>query len=77
MSISEEKKNATVDASPVETRECANRNIAPAKGGLFRWFDPNDGPVERRLITKLDVTILGYACIGFWVSAISMKHDLC
>ena len=36
----------------------------------FRWFHPNDGTTERRLITKLDLSILTFACIGFWVRAI-------
>ncbi|KAF4122226.1 MFS transporter, ACS family, pantothenate transporter [Geosmithia morbida] len=34
---------------------------------FFSWFNPNDGPLERRLITKLDFFILAYAFIGFWV----------
>ncbi|KAH7361672.1 major facilitator superfamily domain-containing protein [Plectosphaerella cucumerina] len=34
---------------------------------FFSWFDPNDGPAERRLIMKLDFFILAYAFVGFWV----------
>ncbi len=55
-------------AEAVPVRERANRNIATTRGGFFHWFDPNDGPVERRLVLKLDFYILTYACVGFWVS---------
>ncbi|KAF2652580.1 MFS general substrate transporter [Lophiostoma macrostomum CBS 122681] len=48
------------------SRERANRNIGSARPFLS-WFDPNDGPAERRLILKLDFFILSYAFIGFWV----------
>ncbi|KAG4430112.1 hypothetical protein IFR05_014410 [Cadophora sp. M221] len=48
------------------TRERANRSISASHRGFFHWFDPSDGPVERRLILKLDFYILTYACVGFW-----------
>jgi hypothetical protein len=44
----------------------ANRNPSSEKR-FFAWFDANDGPLERRTITKLDFFILSYAFIGFWV----------
>ncbi|CAH0023856.1 unnamed protein product [Clonostachys rhizophaga] len=44
----------------------ANRNPSSEKRFLA-WFDANDGPLERRTITKLDFFILSYAFIGFWV----------
>jgi MFS family permease len=44
----------------------ANRSLAASKS-FFSWFDPNDGPAERRLIMKLDFFILAYAFVGFWV----------
>ncbi|KAH7325692.1 major facilitator superfamily domain-containing protein [Stachybotrys elegans] len=34
---------------------------------FFAWFDKDDGPFERRVISKLDLFILSYAFIGFWV----------
>ncbi|OAP62748.1 hypothetical protein AYL99_01975 [Fonsecaea erecta] len=43
-------------------------NAQPSKDrSIFAWFDKNDGPVERRLVLKLDLTILSFACMGFWV----------
>lgn len=50
-------------SSPI--RERANRNFGEKV--FLSWFDKNDGPVERRLITKIDFFILSYAFIGFWV----------
>lgn len=52
--------------SLVAGRERANQNVG-AERALFSWFDPNDGPAERRLILKLDFFILTYAFVGFWV----------
>ncbi|KAF2832391.1 MFS general substrate transporter [Ophiobolus disseminans] len=62
---------ATQDADSTEpnsptVRESANRNLR-AKRAFFAWFDPNDGPAERRLIMKLDFFILSYAFVGFWI----------
>lgn len=49
-----------------ELTEHPNRNFT--KKSFFSWFDANDGPLERRVILKLDFFILTYAFIGFWVS---------
>ncbi|EXJ86819.1 hypothetical protein A1O3_03773 [Capronia epimyces CBS 606.96] len=46
-------------------RERANRNAGKTKGHFFRWFDPEDGPLERRLLWKLDFYILAFACAGY------------
>lgn len=44
-------------------------NPSPSKDrSFFAWFDKNDGPVERKLILKLDFLILSFACMGFWAS---------
>jgi hypothetical protein len=59
------KTNAFIDPAPINER--ANSHVSESRGGFFHWFDPNDGPVERRLVLKLDFYILTYACIGFWV----------
>ncbi|KAJ4319199.1 hypothetical protein N0V84_006481 [Fusarium piperis] len=45
--------------------ERPNREFGGKK--FFSWFDPNDGPLERRVIKKLDFFILAYAFIGFWI----------
>ncbi|KAF4873163.1 putative transporter SEO1 [Colletotrichum siamense] len=51
------------DDSPEEHRP--NRNFS--KKSFFAWFDRNDGPLERRVILKLDFFILTYAFVGFWI----------
>lgn len=33
----------------------------------FRWFDENDTPEERKLIWKLDLLIIPYAMLVYWV----------
>jgi hypothetical protein len=41
-----------------------------AKKGIFhnfRWFDENDTPEERKLIWKLDLLIVPYALLVYWV----------
>ncbi|KAI1243944.1 hypothetical protein MGN70_013812 [Eutypa lata] len=48
-----------------ELTERPNRNFT--KKSFFSWFDANDGPLERRVILKLDFFILTYAFIGFWL----------
>ncbi|KAJ9145060.1 MFS general substrate transporter [Pleurostoma richardsiae] len=49
----------------LSTGEEPNRNFG--KKSFLSWFDINDGPLERRLILKLDFFILSYAFIGFWI----------
>jgi hypothetical protein len=57
------------ESNELPNRERANRNLG-SKKKFFSWFDPNDGPAERRLILKLDFFILTYAFIGFWVKSL-------
>ena len=33
----------------------------------IRWFDENDTPEERKLIWKLDLLIVPYALLVYWV----------
>lgn len=56
-----EVDNATNDHHIVT----ANGNFS--KRSFWSWFDPNDGPLERKLIMKLDFFILVFAFIGVWV----------
>lgn len=57
---------STSDATP-RTTYGANTTPGTTKA-FFAWFDQNDGPFERRVIKKLDIFILSYAFIAFWVS---------
>ncbi|KAJ4294316.1 hypothetical protein N0V90_008006 [Kalmusia sp. IMI 367209] len=59
-----ESKGSEISDKP--GRERANRTIS-SKRPLLSWFDPSDGPAERRLILKLDFFILSYAFVGFWI----------
>jgi hypothetical protein len=73
--MSKELESVTVTAIPeTESKEEVHvnnpygANPNPSKDRSFvAWFDKNDGPVERRLILKLDFLILSFACMGFWV----------
>lgn len=67
----------SVPGSPVVDEVTSSSSLDPAlranpspskERSFFAWFDKNDGPVERRLILKLDFLILSFACMGFWVS---------
>lgn len=33
----------------------------------YHWFSPSDSPEERKLILKLDLLIVPYAFILYWV----------
>lgn len=52
--------------------EKANANPSKERH-FFAWFDKNDGPVERRLILKLDLLTLSFACMGFWVCLMKLN----
>jgi hypothetical protein len=41
-------------------------SIAPRR--WYHWFHPDDSPEERKLIWKLDLLVVGYAFIVYWVS---------
>ncbi|KAM5378134.1 hypothetical protein ACJZ2D_004592 [Fusarium nematophilum] len=56
---------ADVQSSYQTRSESPNRAFGKKK--FLSWFDPNDGPLERRVITNLDFFILAYAFIGFWI----------
>ena len=53
-----------------ETPEGVLVSDQKARKGLFhnfRWFDENDTPEERKLIWKLDLLIVPYALLVYWV----------
>jgi len=33
----------------------------------YNWFHPNDTPEERKLIWKLDLLVVSYAFVVYWV----------
>jgi hypothetical protein len=59
------KPISDVDSS-VDQEIVYNKNWSTQRS-FFRWFHPDDGPDERKLILKLDIYILAFACIAFWV----------
>ena len=38
------------------------------------WFDPDDTPEERKLITKLDFLIVPYVFLAYWVKYIDQAN---
>lgn len=62
---------ASDNLSGTEISEKANANPSEERS-FFAWFDKNDGPIERRLILKLDLLTLSFACMGFWVSLFNL-----
>jgi hypothetical protein len=50
--------------------ENCNQIMAPqsAPRRWYHWFHPDDSPQERKLIWKLDLLVVGYSFIVYWVS---------
>ncbi len=75
----ETKPQAAVTASSLPVSHSVNV-IDPNstyKRSIWQWFHPDDGPIERKLILKLDLFILSFACIGFWVYCLfNSKRDI-
>ena len=40
----------------------------------IRWFDPDDTKEERKLITKLDLLIVPYVFLAYWVKYIDQAN---
>jgi hypothetical protein len=40
----------------------------------YHWYSPADGPEERKLIAKLDLLIVPYAFILYWVKYIDQSN---
>ncbi|ETS73784.1 hypothetical protein PFICI_14730 [Pestalotiopsis fici W106-1] len=40
----------------------------------YHWYSPSDGPEERKLIAKLDLLIIPYAFILYWVKYIDQSN---
>jgi len=43
---------------------------APVKRRWYAWYADTDSPKERKLLIKMDLIILSYAFLGFWVKYI-------
>ena len=71
-SIVEEQVSTIADTPPPRETYGANKKFDTNRK-FFSWFDSNDGPLERRLVLKLDVFILTFAFIGFWVRIMAIK----
>lgn len=66
-------EDVSKSASRTEAPERANTDPSKERS-FFAWFDRNDGPIERRLILKLDFLTLSFACMGFWVCLPTSNH---
>lgn len=40
----------------------------------IRWFAPTDTPKERKLIVKLDLLIVPYVFLAYWVKYIDQSN---
>jgi hypothetical protein len=40
----------------------------------YHWYAPDDGPDERRLILKLDLLIVPFAFIGYWLKYVDQAN---
>ena len=47
---------------------------AKRKWYQIQWFSPQDSPRERKLITKLDLLIVPYAFLAYWVKYIDQNN---
>jgi hypothetical protein len=48
--------------------------IEPRKWYQIRWFSPQDTKEERKLITKLDILIVPYVFLAYWVKYIDQAN---
>ncbi|WAO90703.1 Hypothetical protein NCS54_00814000 [Fusarium falciforme] len=45
-----------------------------SRGSWFKWFADGDSPRERKLITKLDLLIVPYAVLAYWVKYMDQSN---
>lgn len=69
INASERAVDESKSSSSGDTAIAVNRNWQDG-AAFFRWFHPDDSAAERRVILKLDLSILAFACAGFWVGEI-------
>ncbi|EXJ86870.1 hypothetical protein A1O3_03824 [Capronia epimyces CBS 606.96] len=50
--------------------------LAPEKASRrwYDWFAPEDSPEERKLILKLDLLIVPFAFIGYWLKYVDQAN---
>lgn len=47
--------------------DSASRVKKQSQGKWYHWYSPEDTPEERRLLLKLDLTMLPIALLSFWI----------
>ncbi len=71
-------KYKAVLCSEVSSFEHYHQYSAEMDGKIVRrwyhWYAPDDSPAERRLILKLDVLIIPYAFVIYWVKYIDQTN---
>jgi hypothetical protein len=88
-SFTDSAKNDTKKAFEVEGIEVRDRPAAanPSRQKWYQWFSPSDTPEERRLILKLDASIMIFVFLAYWAKVLDssatsaayvsgMKEDL-
>lgn len=45
-----------------------------SRGGWLKWFADGDSPRERKLITKLDLLIVPYSVLAYWVKYMDQSN---
>lgn len=40
----------------------------------YQWFHPDDTPAERKLICKLDLLIVTYAFVVYWIKYLDQAN---
>lgn len=55
-------------------RDSTQGSKAKSKWYKVQWFSDQDSPKERKLITKLDLLIVPYAFLAYWVKYIDQNN---
>lgn len=52
----------------------ANRHSKREGRAWYHWYSKDDSPEERKLIMKLDLLIVPYAVIAYWIKYIDQSN---
>lgn len=56
-------------------RSQPNKEAAPAQHRhWYQWYSPEDTPEERKLVLKLDLLIVPYAFVLYWIKYIDQTN---